>query len=65
MNINNNGELISLKLFIYLFNLGYNKGHDDTVESGAMYISGIDMDSYHADIIIDLLPDLIERYKNY
>lgn len=52
--------IVSLQLnkLIELFNIGYHKGHHDTVESCYIDIKNCDMNTYHSDIIKDILKDI-------
>ena len=52
------------KIQIRLYNAGYNAGHEETVETGAMSISQCDMESYHADRVEDLVSDYFNQPKN-
>ena len=42
-------------LLVLLYNQGYLAGHHDTVESQYTHIYSEDMDSFHADIVAEIL----------
>ena len=45
-------------LAIWLYNQGYQAGHHDTVEGMFTDVMPVDMDSYHDDVVADLLSEL-------
>ena len=47
-------------LLIRLYNDGYHAGHNDTVENNFTNILPVDMDTYHADIVNELLREYTE-----
>ena len=47
------GLLRSLVARIY--NSGYHAGHHDTVEGGYVDIFSVDMDTYHADVVAEII----------
>ena len=49
---------MDLKLATEIYNHGYMMGHEDTVESGYTHVCREDSDSYHSDIVAELLADL-------
>jgi hypothetical protein len=51
----------SNELLVHLYNAGYLAGHHDTVESTFVYIHNCDMDTYHSDVVEDLISDLAKR----
>lgn len=42
---------------VYLYNSGYMAGHNDTVEACFTDIYECDMDTYHDDVVAELLTD--------
>jgi hypothetical protein len=45
------------KELIHMYNRGYKAGHHDTVECGYVDIFDVDMDSYHEDVIDEIIPE--------
>jgi hypothetical protein len=43
---------------VYLYNCGYHAGHHDTVEGGYTDVLPVDMNSYHKDIVLELLSEM-------
>ena len=43
---------------VHVYNSGYHAGHHDTVEGCYTHIVSQDMDSYHDDVVTELLEDL-------
>ena len=54
----NSTYMLSRKKIIEIFNIGYHKGHNDTVEGYFIDIKNVDMQEVHSDIINDILDDL-------
>ena len=52
-----NNLKLSLSTIIHIYNSGYHAGHHDTVEGQYVDIYPSDMDTYHEDVVIDLLYD--------
>ena len=48
-------------LMVRLYNQGYHAGHEDTVESCFMPIHHTDMDTYHADVVAEILELIAQR----
>jgi len=48
------------KLLITIYNCGYHAGHHDTVESQYVDIFSCDMDSYHGEVVEELINDAKE-----
>lgn len=53
------GELYNKEQLILFFNNGYMRGHHDTVEAQFTDIHHSDMNSYHEDIVDDILAEQI------
>lgn len=45
-------------LFIHVYNTGYNAGHNDTVEGQYTHVLPVDLDTYHSDVVGELLAEL-------
>jgi len=45
------------KVSVRLYNQGYHAGHNDTVESCYTDILPVDMDTYHADVVAEILKE--------
>jgi hypothetical protein len=43
---------------VHLYNLGYHAGHHDTVEGQYVDIRECDMDTYHADVVAEIVADI-------
>ena len=43
---------------VRLYNSGYHAGHEDTVEGGYTDVLPVDMDTYHDDIVADIVAEL-------
>ena len=48
---------------VHVYNSGYLTGHHDTVEGAFIDIVNCDMDTYHEDVVRDLLADLAARAR--
>ena len=53
--------LVMRRLLIHVYNSGYHAGHEDTVEGGYTDIFQCDMDSYHDDVVDELVSELLEH----
>ena len=42
---------------VWLYNQGYQSGHHDTVEGMFTDVLPVDMETYHADLVADLIAD--------
>lgn len=51
----------SLPWFVHVYNSGYEAGHHDTVECGFTPIHHSDKDTYHEDVVMEILEDLNVR----
>ena len=51
------------KATVYLYNSGYMAGHNDTVEACFTDIYECDMDTYHDDVVAELLTDKALEYS--
>jgi len=51
------------KLFVYLYNCGYSAGHHDTIEGCFTDILPVDSDSYHDDVVTEILDELVSEDK--
>ncbi len=49
---------VSLELATRLYNAGYAAGHDDMVEGVFVDLLSVDVDTYHADVVSQLLKEL-------
>ena len=47
------------KVIVHVYNSGYHAGHHYTVEGGYADIHSQDMDTYQADVVCELIEDLI------
>ena len=47
-------------LAVHVYNSGYQAGHEDTVEAVYTDVHQSDMDTYHADVVAELLAELKE-----
>ena len=47
--------------FVRVYNSGYAAGHHDTVEGQYTHILPVDMDTYHADVVGELLAELAKE----
>ena len=52
----------SESLMVRLYNQGYHAGHHDTVEGGYVDIFTCDMDTYHADVVAEILQENAELW---
>lgn len=48
---------LSIHQIVAIFNSGYHKGHNDTVEACYVDVKPCDMQDYHDDIINDILTE--------
>jgi len=48
----------SLPWFVHVYNSGYEAGHHDTVEGGFTPIHFSDQDTYHEELVLEILEDL-------
>lgn len=59
----NSGEYIRIddinEIMTHIYNSGYKAGHHDTVEGGYTDIFSCDMDTYHEDLVAELVDDLL------
>lgn len=46
------------RMAILVYNKGYHAGHNDTVEAQYVHILDVDMETYHADIVDEILSDI-------
>lgn len=46
------------KLMIHIYNSGYHAGHHDTVEGGYSNIFPCDMETYHEEVVSELIEEL-------
>ena len=53
------------KLAVWLYNQGYQSGHHDTVEGMFTDVLPVDMDSYHDDVVADLLAERDQTRHNH
>lgn len=49
-----------LPLFVRVFNAGYQAGHHETVEGGFVDVDDADKDTYHSDVVNNLLCELLD-----
>ena len=42
---------------IRLYNMGYHAGHEDTVEASYVDIVAADMDTYHGDVVAEIIEE--------
>jgi hypothetical protein len=49
-----------LPLFVRIYNAGYQAGHHETVEGGFVDVHDCDRDTYHSDVVADLLDELLD-----
>ena len=49
---------IDSKDIIHIYNSGYHAGHHNTVEGRYTDIFSCDMDTYHEDVVFDLIAEL-------
>ena len=48
-------------LLVYMYNMGYGQGHNDTVESCYTDVFPVDAHTYHSDIVNDILDTLLKQ----
>ena len=46
---------------VHLYNLGYHAGHNDTVEACYMHIVAADMETYHSDVVAEIMAALAAK----
>jgi len=51
------------RILTHVYDAGYHAGHHDTVEGGYVDVYPCDMDTYHEDIVEELVQGLIEDIK--
>ena len=49
---------LSIEQINRIYNIGYNSGHDDTVEGRDVPASHSDMDDHQRDIVVEILVDI-------
>lgn len=49
---------LTIEQLVRVYNIGYNAGHNDTVEGNATPAHYSEMDTYHEDVVLDLLDEL-------
>jgi hypothetical protein len=49
-----------LPLFVRVFNAGYQAGHHETVEGGFADVHESDKETYHSDVVAELLGELLD-----
>ena len=46
-------------LFVRIYNAGYEAGHHETVEGGFVNVQDCDKETYHSDVVQELLDDML------
>ena len=49
---------LTIEQLVRIYNMGYNAGHNDTVEGDDSPAHNSEMDTHHEDIVLEILDDL-------
>ena len=52
---------LSIEQITHIYNMGYNTGHNDTVESQASPAHYLDMETYRLDVVEEILEDIRDK----